>query len=61
MTTPSGTLLEYNPKNDEITTVSKDISSDPKDPNRQNRINPTENPAAKSLVTSIIDWIRNIF
>ncbi len=61
LTTPSGTLLEYNPKNDEITTVSKDISSDPKDPNRQNRINPTENPAAKSLVTSIIDWIRNIF
>ena len=61
LATPSGTLLEHNPQNDEITIVSKDIPSDPKDPNRQNRINPTENPSTKSIVTNIIDWFKNIF
>lgn len=61
LATPSGTLLEHNPQKDEIIVVSKELPSDPKDPNRQNKIKPTEQPFEKSFVSNIIDWAKYFF
>ena len=41
LTTPNGSLQEYEPKTGTITTVSTKLPSDPKDPTRLNTIEPT--------------------
>ena len=47
LATPSGTLLEYNPKGNKITIISEELSSDPKDTERKNDIIPTDIPMKK--------------
>ncbi|KXH81147.1 DUF4329 domain-containing protein [Chryseobacterium kwangjuense] len=48
LTTPDGSLKVYDPvknsPNENGRVISTDLPSDPKDPNRQNKINPVENP-----------------
>ena len=40
LTTPNGSLLEYNPYTGEIIVISTDMPSDPKDPSRENNNDP---------------------
>jgi hypothetical protein len=40
LTTPSGTLKLFNYKTEKVTVISKDMPSDPKDPDRVNKIDP---------------------
>ena len=47
LATPSGTLLEYNPRGNKITIISEELPSDPKDPERKNEIMPTDIPMEK--------------
>lgn len=44
LTTPNGSLKEYDPKTKSESVVSTDLPSDPKDPDRKNNIIPLENP-----------------
>lgn len=46
--TPNGTLQEYNPYTTEVTVVSTDLPSDPKDPDRKNDIKPVDIPKQKT-------------
>jgi len=43
--TPNGTLQKYDVETAKTTVVSTQIPSDPKDPDRKNKINPTDNTA----------------
>ena len=47
LATPSGELLEYNPYNRIVMTISSNLPSDPKDPQRKNNITPKDVPAEK--------------
>ena len=47
LATPSGELLEYNPYSRTVKTISRDLPSDPKDPQRKNDITPKDVPAEK--------------
>jgi hypothetical protein len=44
LTTPNGSLKKYDPKTQTQTTVSTDLPSDPKDPDRKNKISPDQAP-----------------
>ena len=47
LATPSGDLLEYNPYSKKTSIVTSDLPNDPKDPKRNNNINPKDIPAEK--------------
>jgi RHS repeat-associated protein len=52
LTTPDGSLKKYDPKKNFQVTISTDLPSDPKDPNRQNKIDATKMPGGEPTVTS---------
>ena len=45
LATPNGSLLEYNPMNNNTNIISKELPSDPKDKERVNNVDPTDIPA----------------
>lgn len=47
LATPSGELLEYSPYSKIVTTISRSLPSDPKDPQRKNSIAPKDIPTEK--------------
>jgi RHS repeat-associated protein len=60
LATPSGTLQKYDPTKKNVTTISTDIPSDPKDPDRKNSVDyknlPKDEPTSNAW-----DWVkRNI-
>jgi hypothetical protein len=52
VTTPNGSLLEYNSSTKKIEVVSTDMPSDPQDPNRKNKIDPIDVPSEKQTAVS---------
>jgi hypothetical protein len=44
LATPDGSFKKYDPKTNTQTTISTDLPSDPKDPNRKNTISPNQPP-----------------
>jgi len=60
LATPSGTLQKYDPTTKNVTTISTDLPSDPKDPNRQNSVDYKNLPKDEPTYNAW-DWIkRNI-
>jgi len=55
VTTPDGSLKKYNVNTTEVTTISKDMPSDPNDPGRKNKIEPTDIPMEKKRVQTTIE------
>ncbi|WP_159290503.1 RHS repeat domain-containing protein [Tenacibaculum maritimum] len=53
VSTPNGSVKKYNPKTKKVKTISQDIPSDPKDPDRKNNINPTESGSVKKSIKKI--------
>ena len=47
LTTPNGSLQKYDVETAKTTTISTDLQSDPKDPNRMNKNDPVDMPANK--------------
>jgi RHS repeat-associated protein len=47
LTTPDGSLKEYNSSTKKITIINTDLPSDPNDPGRKNKIDPTDVPKAR--------------
>jgi len=45
--TPEGSLKKYDVETKKVTTVSTDLPSDPKDPDRKNKVTPTDIPMEK--------------
>lgn len=52
VTTPDGSLKKYDPNAKQTSTVSTDLPSDPKDPERKNNNDPTDVPAEKRAQTT---------
>jgi RHS repeat-associated protein len=50
--TPDGSLKKYDPNTKQTSTVSTDLPSDPKDPERKNNNDPTDVPAEKRTQTT---------
>ncbi|MFL0087636.1 DUF4329 domain-containing protein [Tenacibaculum maritimum] len=53
VSTPNGSVKKYNPKTKKAKTISQDIPSDPKDPDRKNNISPTESGSVKKSIKKI--------
>ncbi len=47
VTTPDGSLKKYDPNTGKTTEIDKKLPSDPKDPDRKNKVKPTDVPAQK--------------
>ncbi|MDR1762512.1 MAG: DUF4329 domain-containing protein, partial [Dysgonamonadaceae bacterium] len=47
LTTPNGSLKKYDVETAKTTTISTNLPSDPKDPDRKNEVNPTDVPLEK--------------
>jgi len=45
LTTPNGSFQKYDPATKKTATISTDLPSDPKDPDRKNKVAPTEAPS----------------
>ncbi len=58
VSTPNGSLQEYNPTTGEVTTISTMMPSDPNDPSRENTINTNGIPAP--IPPSLPDLYRNL-
>jgi hypothetical protein len=58
VTTPDGSLKEYNPKTTKESLISTDMPSDPKDPERKNNISPTSLPKDEPT-RNIWNWLRD--
>ena len=59
LATPNGSLLEYNFAKKRVETISNDLPSDPKDPERLNNVAPVDN--TRSLFAKFMDRIINLF
>lgn len=59
LATPNGSLLEYNPENQNVELVSTNLPSDPNDPSRLNEITPIDNTC--SFWDKFVDFFTNLF
>ena len=50
LTTPNGSFEKYDPKTNKQTTISTDLPSDPKDPDRKNTVSPNQAPPVNKPV-----------
>ena len=58
LATPNGSLLEYNSSTQETIVLSNDLPSDPKDPTRQNKVEPTDKIG---LLNRLINYLKDLF
>ena len=55
LASPNGFLQEYNTLTEKVSIISRNLPSDPKDPDRQNKKNPVDIPAEKKRIQTTVE------